>query len=500
MGKLHLLQKRSINTSLPRPDSVSFFSVEGSDSGLSTPRMLDVLLHKLLNIKSYSRVLVSTYDPLNILAKKELILNRCPNLITFESVPIRNDYPRLFLVSAQYNDTVGLRRSKGSSFTSQQEASLKAFGEYLERFYGLHTDHYLKLSSRKKTCHFKPKHSSLELSSLPRPIKRQKVYSFFPKDLTEIFELDASWALNTTTNKKELLPIVLLYYGFKQQKKFLQPATTNGGGGGFTLESARLSAIYELIERDHFLLFWVTKTAPEIIKTSTLPLVISNKIRYFEERYNISIYILNTTYQIDVFSCMVFVVDDQLHRVSVGGSAGIDICHTIEKALAEAVTELHFSSEKEVSSLLSFSTAAESPFTNEYITKNIRKDFYNNEEGISLIRKLFLSGKEKDYQDIKYLEKIFESKKEELTYIENIFKILSQKAGGGYHLYFFEYEGTLLQNFNYFVSKAFVPSFLKLWLEENNATPSGERIERFCKDNGKIYDESILNPYPHPLS
>ncbi len=95
MEKLHSLQEKAANISLPKPETTSFFCIEGNDSGMSKSGVLDALLRKLLNITNYSRILVSSYGSSNILIKKDLILKRCPNLKKFESVPIRNDYPRL---------------------------------------------------------------------------------------------------------------------------------------------------------------------------------------------------------------------------------------------------------------------------------------------------------------------------------------------------------------------------------------------------------------------
>ncbi len=483
----------------PEVELTKAFTLSDPNQKFLKVSLVDLFLRRLLGIKHNAKVSITQYSSQDLLNIKQSLFYRCTNLTKFETVAIRNDYPKLFLVFSEYDDIVGLRRSKGSSLNSQSEASLKAFGEYLERFYGLYSDHSLKLPNRPKIYKFEPKSSSLQVSFLPKPVKKQINYKLFPKSTADMKVLDASWAINFTKNKKELLPLLALYYGVNQPI-FLQPTTTNGGGGGSSLVSARLSAVYELIERDHFLLFWVTGTHPELIAHSSLPDELSKTINHFQKRYNLTFYILDTTYEIDIFSCMVFIVDPVLSRVSVGGAAGINIAHTINKALTEAITELHFSQEKEKQDIFSFAAVKERPFLNERISKSVRKDFYNNQEGVLLIKSLFLEGKEKSYNELAHLEKEFVSEKEELSFINSSFKSLSAKKGDGCNLYFFEYHGPLLDDLSYYVSKAFVPSFLKLWLEEHNATPSGDRVKDFCEYYGKVYREEDLNPFPHPLS
>lgn len=499
MEQNRILKNKSQFLSSYELSPAELFNLSEPGQGFSKTSLVDLMLRRLLGVKSSAKVSVSKYYTNNILNNKGDLFRRSGNLKKLEPVSVRNDYPKLFLVCAEYSDIVGLRRSKGASFSSQSEASLKAFGEYLERFYGFFSDHPLKRFYRPKVSKFVPKKSSLRVSFLPVPTMRQVKHNFFPKDTQSMGVLDASWALNLTKNRKELLPLSTLYYGVSQPL-FLQPTTTNGGGGGFSLTSSRLSAVYELIERDHFLLFWVTGTHPELIVHSSLPEELSKRVNYLQERYNLVFYILDTTYEIDIFSCMVFVVDPVLCRISVGGAAGISIAHTINKALTEAITELHFSQEKEIQDIFSFTSVKERPFLNEHISKNVRKDFYNNQEGVLLLKSLFLEGREKSYKDLTYLEKEFVSEKEELSFVDSAFNSLSVKKGDGYNLYFFEYQGQLLDDFNYHVSKAFIPSFLKLWLEENNATPCGVRVKDFCEHHGKVYREEDLNPYPHPLS
>lgn len=464
---------------------------------ISNPSITTLLLKFLLKIKNTATVMVSYHNKefnIELPSKKDF-----PMLLRFENRPIKNDYPKIFTVFVEYLESDGPRRSRGVSFISVEDAAMKAFGEFVERFHGYYSPGNHALKRNPKIRQFSVKSSSLRIEQLPRPTQTQEVFKYFPKTNQDLNGIDSFLVINTTKSKKELLPKAFIFFNVKE-KFFFQHGTTNGGGGGQTVEKAQLSAIYELIERDHFLLFWLTRTSPDIIDIKSLPDSFRLSLERASERFSLEFFILNTSYDCNIFSCVVAIVDPILLRVSIGGAAGANVIDVIKKAYSEALAEMHDSGVARVD--ISNFNQNDTKVLNS-ITKNIRKDIFNSEEGLRLFREIFLQGKKSYYADINHtLSRKFYSDKSELGFLISVFKSLTVKNGDGYNLYLYLHDAPLLKDHDYSFAKAFVPSFLKLWLNENAATPINSRLLKFSKEKGCIlnFDEKDINPYPHPFS
>jgi Asp-tRNA(Asn)/Glu-tRNA(Gln) amidotransferase C subunit len=113
---------------------------------------------------------------------------------------------------------------------------------------------------------------------------------------------------------------------------------------------------------------------------------------------------------------------------------------------------------------------------------------------------LFLKGEIVDYSRYLSYNMNFETKKDELSNVINLFEKLSKSKGKEYNLYIHYYSSALLDNFSYHACKVYVPALHKLWLREDRATPWSSRLIRFALDKGRSeFDKSHINIYPHPF-
>jgi hypothetical protein len=93
--------------------------------------------------------------------------------------------------------------------------------------------------------------------------------------------------------------------------------------------------------------------------------------------------------------------------------------------------------------------------------------------------------------------KVFSSEQSELRFLIEQFRVLSERFGASYNLYLHEFHSHWLSRVGYTAVRAFVPSFIKLHLNEHLAAPLGPRMEHFCKMKGVTYSEHSINAFPH---
>jgi ribosomal protein S12 methylthiotransferase accessory factor len=101
------------------------------------------------------------------------------------------------------------------------------------------------------------------------------------------------------------VPALAVYLGYevKNKAEYLFPSTSNGLAAGTTIEEAILKAIYEVIERDAFLLTWMNRLPPERIQAANHPdPAVKDLIAAYERRgVRIELYRLATDAPCSVF-------------------------------------------------------------------------------------------------------------------------------------------------------------------------------------------------------
>ncbi len=467
----------------------------------------NLILSYFLKVTSGEIFILESDTTINIKSLLEKFKNK--SLIkNYGEGALFSDYPKFNYLGIFYyvSNKVdkNLQTSWGYCFPYEDKelAFSKALGECLERhasyfIINKNNINYPRLYKSDATFIYKfiPKFSLEQLKENSRLVSTEL-------DLKKIVGFKAR---SLTGDKSRFLPLEAFYWGSlaDENQKIFFNSTTSGSGGGFTLEQATLSALNELIERDHFLLYWFSGIKPKRISNNTISGELGEYVRECEEKYKLEIYFLNLKYDIDILTCACVVIDPVLNRITVGAKTGSDGTEVLKGALLEALAVLSTTreknkrfSEQKLRELIS----AERPFVSS-ISRQERIVLYSSEIGIKTIRCNFLGGKEQSFDDFTGILKDKSSILGTSEYIIEELKKLVKIKDAGYHAYIHNFSSKWLSEAKYHAVHVFIPSFLKLHLTENQATPISDRLIEFAKYNGKeIKDIKDLNTLPHFFS
>lgn len=135
-------------------------------------------------------------------------------------------------------------------------------------------------------------------------------------------------------------PASLVYLGFVgvHGREFFTPSTSNGLAGGRDLPSAVLAGIYELVERDAFVLTWLNRLPAPRIDFSDI-VGISWEITHHYKRFGIEMlaFDLTTDLQIPVVMAVAFDRRGTLPAATVGLGCHLDPSIALDRAVTEVV-------------------------------------------------------------------------------------------------------------------------------------------------------------------
>ena len=414
-----------------------------------------------------------------------------------------NDYPKTLKVFIRFyldKDNLDIKHYSSSrvSFEDGYDLAIsKAFGEAMERHSSCYNEwnkktYYPKVKNIDASFLYKliPKFTKIQIKNNPQ---------FFSNE-DDLKEIKGFKVRSLISGRSKLLPFNCFYWGDTidvKQKIFLHQ-TTSGCGGGLTYRQALLSSLYENIERDHFFLYWLSGINPNIIKNETIGGDFGVYIKEVKEKYNLDVYFLDLRYDTKVPVCICVIIDPVLNLIAIGGKACSSSIETLKLSFVESMSILSSIRESvSISEETLKDVLKQKPFL-ENINREKRLSLYNSRFGIERIKKSFLSGRFINFDDYDSSLKLFKDTKEELNYLIDIFKDLKKEKGDGYDAYIHEFDSLWLSEMNYYSVKVFVPSFLKLYLNENLATPISDRLVEFAKGKGKIINkEEDINPLPH---
>ncbi|MCX6757087.1 MAG: YcaO-like family protein [Candidatus Nomurabacteria bacterium] len=479
----------------------TFYTKTKYFSFVATVKMF--LLAKLLKIDEGEIILYKTNKQIAFRSLLNSIISK-GFIESFGEGPIYSDYPRLFIIGMDYfinkSKTDQKMRAWGCVFPFEDKeiAYAKSLGEAVER----NATYFLESENMRKYPKIIHGDASFLYEYIPKFTKKQiekdKRMVSSERDLT----LVRGFFVNSITgDKKRFLPLPFIYWGETSRKdeKISFHNTSSGGGGGITYEQAFLSAIYETIERDHFLLYWFSGVNPNIISNDSIPGAFGDYVRKAIKDYNLEIYFLDTKYDLDVKSCVCVVIDPVLNIITMGGKAHSSSIETLKSSLIEAILVIVNTREREkmMSESELFDILKEKTFTKK-LGRLDRVNLYCSQKGIAMVKKQFLNGVTISYKEFSDGEKEFSSKKEEKEFTVSLFKDLVIKKGKGYHIYHHKATSVWTEELDYEVCSVFVPALLKLHLEEILATPVSERLFLFAKEKGKpINNENDIVTLPH---
>ena len=385
----------------------------------------------------------------------------------------------------------GFSRGVSHDFT---EAISKVIGEFLERY-------PLLLYKRKKLIRAsmnmlrEKKKNFLNVFDLAGAAEWQKKFSsrkYFDED--SLF----FWAegKELTQNKRALVPAQLIFWNYNSsdepQEPFLRQPITNGAAGHFTYEEAVLGGIYENIQRDGFLIYWLNSIPPPRIDPDTiLDTELQRHIEHLR-RYNFEVVFLDTTLDLKIPSSACAILDKSGNgpRVALGGGCGSSLERSLIRSLTEAVGVYNWARSNKNTYTLPDDYL---PFKDPYVDQGRRLLLYNNDDKAFPIMESFLSGPLKSFSPQVNLPN-FNSPKEELDYILNTFK----SKGRGYEVYVYEAHHEFLETLGYHSARVIMPSLIPLYLRETDAPLGGVRIREVPKTFG-LEPSAEPNPWPHPF-
>lgn len=370
-----------------------------------------------------------------------------------------------------------------------ETALTKATGEVLERFF----------LSEKKT-EIVSSVESLQLSGR-RCITPQSLAQFSPEQKKlhpELFYEDQGsfeWLGGRSVFSPGVifLPLQSIFIGRPRTGELvIREGNSNGGAGGFTLREALLSGIYEVVERDGFMVYWLNQLAPPVIDVSTCQSQEFLALMCDVERYRFEAVFLNTTTDIGIPSVTCVLIDRSSvgPGISIGGACGLFPEELLVKSLREAI--MVYGGGPPAAPIQEL---PEEYFPSSDIILSLKERIYlwKNPKMFPRIQ-FFLSGKKQTLNEAFPNQRVFENIDDEYEYILDVFR----RRDTGYEIYYYQARSHVLDTIGYHVVKVVIPELVSFYLNEVYAPLAARRLETVPKKMG--FTTSTRNPWPHPFA
>ncbi len=375
-----------------------------------------------------------------------------------------------------------------------EEALSKAIGEFLERYF-LTVYHKKNLLRSSPSALKSKKLSALNLNLLAGFSDDQK-----KADSRKQFDEDSVFywekVKRISTGETIFVPAQLAYWSYNREETepYLREGNTSGAGGFFTLEGAILSGLYELIQRDSYLIYWLNKLTPVIIKPETVPHDGFQNILEESKRYGFEIFCLNITSEIGIPAFMAVISDptNKSPRFSFGIGCDTNPIKAVFRALEESWSIYDWS--RKFAKGFFYLNKNFRPFK-EQINHIDRVRIWNN-PAMAKYLDFFISGKEAAFSEIDFnCPEKFTSEKEELDFLVK----RVESFGQGYEVYYYKSFHPILSEIGYYSAKVIVPQLVPFYLNETNAPLNTLRLKEVPKKIG-LSSLEPFNPLPQPFS
>lgn len=376
--------------------------------------------------------------------------------------------------------------ASGVSFFSQEKAVLKSLAEAIER--------YSNFAFFDSFVAYEGSYSDIGKNAInPQEFVffsdeqlRQNKYKKFRIDNNSFFR----WTkIKSLTDKKSyLIPCQSIYLSYKRLKNepVLYPSISTGTAGHFNLNEAILNGIYEILERDAFMIYYLSKITPSKydLMSST-----NKKIKTLLEiakRYNLEVISLDVKTDLNIPTVVSVIIDRSglSKAVSVGLKCHLDTEKAIIGSINEAFHTRTWIRESYIENPREITT---SKLIKESSIKNRGLLWYSTKT----ISKLdFLVGGHKTTKIRKASDNL--SVKKQITKLK---KILAEK---GYKIYYKDITSKYFENIPFKVVKVVIPGMQPVYLNEKYPLHGGKRLQTVPEKIG--YPKSKgLNSYPHPF-
>jgi ribosomal protein S12 methylthiotransferase accessory factor len=261
--------------------------------------------------------------------------------------------PLAFVFGNQGTDTSRLRQDiktfrdrSGGAGTSLERGMAAAIGEVAERYcvrfydssqfvfgsYDSLRHKYAMVEPRLARLHTKEQILEKGGDKSPGGYGRVDVFD-------DSSDLNWVWGYSLSEHKWKLVPAHLVYLPYKASEGEIRAGwnSSTGLAAGNTIEEAILSAIYEWIERDSFILCWLNRFVPRTIDVDT-----PDQARMLDQRFNaghpdVHLTVFDTTLDIQIPSAFVWMIRPmEFGQVCfVGAAARLSPVGAFEKAMVE---------------------------------------------------------------------------------------------------------------------------------------------------------------------
>jgi len=435
-------------------------------------------------------------------------LKREKLIVDFYFEPLFHDEPRIFRtglfspIDHKVTPTDGLK-PRHHSYThgdslDLEEAISKSVGEFLERFTLLI---YQEKDLWRASVDDLQKKGKFFLS----PVKlagfseEQKVIS---PQLRINEKSNFLWTEGRSLfcNKAALIPVQLIFWAYNfAHRNWNEPrlgeTNTNGAGGHYTLTKAILAGIYELIQRDSFLIYWLNHQAPPRISLETIDYQPLDALLQECQRLGFEINFFNTTTEIGIPSCICCFIDHSGigPKISLGGGCDLNWDKMLMRSLIEAMGVFHWLRQSVGEG--KWLSLAENyvPFQDASIEQLGRLSLWGNEKMFKNFE-FFRQGKEESLAEVKKKFPEFSSSERELKYLIKIFKNL----GKDYEIFYYQAKHKVLDDLGYASVKVIIPPLVPLYLKEIFAPLGSKRLKEVPPKLGFASAQN-WNPWPHPF-
>ncbi|MBI4134507.1 MAG: YcaO-like family protein [Candidatus Sungbacteria bacterium] len=378
--------------------------------------------------------------------------------------------------------------------SDRSEALSKAFGEFLER--------YPLLLYRKEDL----------LLASPRQLRDKGHAHLDPRTIAGFNDEQCTWFPNRSFSEnsvfgwvsgasamrrgKVLVPAQLVFWNYcKDYDSYLEPhirgVNTNGAGGFFTEEGALLSGIYELVQRDSFLIYWLNNKAPPRIDASATANHDLKKLLEASEREGLAVTFLDTTSDLGIPSvaCATVTENKDEPHIVYGGGCDFNAEAALLRALEECLGVRYWVKRYAPAYHLPPDYV---PFRTTGIVQANRLGFWKHFRGPGALT--FFSGPQISLTEFQKRARKFASKREELRGLVRIFKA----RGSEYEIFFYRAEHPALTRLGYESSRVIIPALVPLYLREEHATLGAKRLQDAPFRMG-FQPSRAPNPLPHPF-
>jgi ribosomal protein S12 methylthiotransferase accessory factor len=462
---------------------------------------LESLTGRLFFVRNYNKEYVPSWRKLI----RDLIARRYAT-VAFTG-RLYNDLPRIYQVFLQggldgvrtdgYTTELAGYGGAGSS-TTYIDALRKATGELLERatLAEYREADLLRVSPRTLSA------AGLDFLDPERLFMLTRTQSHSlgltpPSDGDEYLWVEGREVL---TGKCLFLPAQAVFWNYRLHhgswsEKYFTPSTSNGAACHVSLNRALISGIYELVERDGFLLHWLSGVSPGRLDPSTFSASAGELHSLLKQcrDYLLSVHFLILTTNLEIPTVGVVLEDATMKslRVLVSCAAG----PTFESAALKALTEcigVFNSFRKKLDEGMPFEYLPHPRARTHHFNINARVMLWANPAMFEKFS-FFISG---GLQDVNIYREMELRHREE----SNDSSLLTKRfacAGEDYRVYFFKGQSGITSGTRACVVKVIIPALLPMYFDENIAPLGSSRLMEFAREHGSAGEK--LEPYPHPF-